>query len=87
MGEKESRHDCGVSREPGRCYPVYHNKPRGCEKRLTTYANMSEQLLQLVNVPSVTVAASPAQMKFWIDLMDKQQLTTGAIDPQSIIAP
>jgi NitT/TauT family transport system substrate-binding protein len=61
--------------------------PEAAKKSLTTYANMSEQLLQLVNVPSVTVAASPAQMKFWIDLMDKQQLTTGAIDPQSIIAP
>jgi NitT/TauT family transport system substrate-binding protein len=61
--------------------------PEAAKKSLTTYANMSEQLLQLVNVPSVTVAASPAQMKFWIDLMDREQLTTGAIDPQSIIAP
>ena len=48
---------------------------------------MSEQLLQLVNVPSVTVAALPSQMKFWIDLMEQQQLTSGTINPQSIIAP
>lgn len=61
--------------------------PEAAKKSLTTYANMSEELLQLVNVPSVTVAASPSQMKFWIDLMDQQQLTSGAIDPQTIIAP
>jgi NitT/TauT family transport system substrate-binding protein len=61
--------------------------PETAKKSLITYAQMSEQLLQLVNIPSVTVAAAPSQMKFWIDLMDQQQLTTGAIDPQSIIAP
>ncbi|SDS48639.1 ABC transporter substrate-binding protein [Bradyrhizobium canariense] len=61
--------------------------PETAKKSLITYAQMSEQLLQLVNVPSVTVAAAPSQMKFWIDLMDQQQLTTGTIDPQSIIAP
>jgi NitT/TauT family transport system substrate-binding protein len=61
--------------------------PEAAKKSLITYAKMSEQLLQLVNVPSVTVAAAPSQMKFWIDLMDQQQLTTGTIDPKSIIAP
>ena len=54
---------------------------------MRVHMEMSEQLLQLVNVPSVTVAATPSQMKFWIDLMDQQQLTTGAIDARSIIAP
>jgi NitT/TauT family transport system substrate-binding protein len=62
-------------------------EPEAAKKSLITYAKMSEQLLQLVNVPSVTVAAVPAQMKFWIDLMDQQQLTTGVIDARSIIAP
>jgi NitT/TauT family transport system substrate-binding protein len=61
--------------------------PETAKKSLITYAKMSEQLLQLVNVPSVTVAAVPSQMKFWIDLMEQQQLTTGTINPQSIIAP
>jgi NitT/TauT family transport system substrate-binding protein len=61
--------------------------PEAAKKSLITYAKMSEQLLQLVNVPSVTVAALPSQMKFWIDLMEQQQLTSGTINPQSIIAP
>jgi NitT/TauT family transport system substrate-binding protein len=61
--------------------------PEAAKKSLITYAKMPEQMLQLVNVPSVTVAATPAQMKFWIDLMDEQQLTTGTIDAKSIIAP
>jgi NitT/TauT family transport system substrate-binding protein len=61
--------------------------PEAAKKSLISYAKMSEQLLQLVNVPNVTVAAVPSQMKFWIDLMDEQKLTTGSIDAQSIIAP
>ncbi|MGA7805221.1 ABC transporter substrate-binding protein [Bradyrhizobium sp.] len=61
--------------------------PEAAKKSLITYAKMPEQLLQLINVPNVTVAATPAQMKFWIDLMDEQQLTTGPIDANSILAP
>jgi NitT/TauT family transport system substrate-binding protein len=61
--------------------------PAAAKQSLVTYAKMSEQLLQLVNVPSVTVAATPAQMKFWIDLMNEQNLTSTAIDAKSLIAP
>jgi NitT/TauT family transport system substrate-binding protein len=47
---------------------------------------MPEQMLQLVNVPSVTVAATPSQMTFWIDLMKQQDLTSGVIDAKNLIA-
>ncbi|HMJ27796.1 MAG TPA: ABC transporter substrate-binding protein [Xanthobacteraceae bacterium] len=60
--------------------------PDTAKRSLMTYAKMSEQLLQLVSVPSVTVAATPSQMTFWISLMDQQNLTTGTIDPKAIIA-
>jgi NitT/TauT family transport system substrate-binding protein len=61
--------------------------PAAAKQSLVTYAKMSDQLLQLVNVPSVTVAATPAQMKFWIDLMNEENLTSTAIDAKSLIAP
>jgi NitT/TauT family transport system substrate-binding protein len=61
--------------------------PAAAKQSLVTYAKMSEQLLQLVNVPSVTVAATPAQMAFWIDLMNEQNLTSTVIDAKSLIAP
>jgi NitT/TauT family transport system substrate-binding protein len=61
--------------------------PAAAKQSLVTYAKMSEQLLQLVNVPSVTVAATPAQMTFWIDLMNEQNLTSTVIDAKSLIAP
>jgi NitT/TauT family transport system substrate-binding protein len=56
------------------------------KQSLVTYAKMPEQMLQLVNVPSVTVAATPSQMTFWIDLMKQQDLTSGVIDAKNLIA-
>lgn len=61
--------------------------PAAAKQSLVTYAKMSDQLLQLVNVPSVTVAATPQQMAFWIDLMNEQNLTSTVIDAKSLIAP
>ena len=61
--------------------------PDAAKSSLVTYAKMSEQLLPLISVPSVTVRSEPAQMKFWIELMEKQNLTSGTIDPKSLIAP
>ena len=61
--------------------------PDAAKTSLITYAKMSEQLLPSVSVPSVTVRSEPAQMKFWIDLMEKQNLTSGVIDAQKLMAP
>jgi NitT/TauT family transport system substrate-binding protein len=61
--------------------------PDAAKKSLTVYTKMSAELAQLVNVPNVSVLVKPAQMQFWIDLMQKQHLLTGKIDSSKIIAP
>ena len=48
---------------------------------------MSEELSQLVNVPNASVKVEPAQMDFWIQLMQKQKLLSGPIDSRKIVAP
>lgn len=60
--------------------------PAASKQSLVTHARMSNELLQLVNVPNVTVAAKPSQMTFWINLMKDQKLTSGTIDAKALIA-
>jgi NitT/TauT family transport system substrate-binding protein len=60
--------------------------PDAAKQSLVSHTKMSNELLQLVNVPSVTVAATLSQMTFWISLMKDQNLLSGTIDPKSLIA-
>jgi NitT/TauT family transport system substrate-binding protein len=60
--------------------------PDAAKQSLVSHTKMSNELLQLVNVPSVTVAVTPSQMTFWVGLMKGQDLLSGTIDPKSLIA-
>ena len=61
--------------------------PDAAKKSLQTHTKMSEELSQLVNVPNASVKVEPAQMDFWIQLMQKQKLLSGPVDSRKIVAP
>jgi NitT/TauT family transport system substrate-binding protein len=60
--------------------------PDEAKQSLVKHAQMPKKLLDLVNVPNVTVMPTASQLAFWIDLMKNEKLISGPIDANSLIA-
>ena len=59
--------------------------PQDADETLSHFLPLPREVLKMIPKPPYTATVTPAQVRFWIDLLAAQKLVSGSIDPNSVL--